>query len=119
MNKPKRILYCHCAYAKVIPADVKQGVLEQLSASDAAFDCVADLCEMSAKKDPVLHQIANAGDVQIVACYPRAVKWLFSAAGAPLPDSDVHIHNMRTESADQIVAKLLDQNEVLPTQDQT
>lgn len=108
MTKPaKNILYCHCAYAKVVPQDVKADVLEQLSASEVAFDGVADLCEMSANKDPALQELAQQEGLQIAACYPRAVKWLFAAANAELREGYFQIHNMRTESADDIVQGLL------------
>jgi hypothetical protein len=102
-------LYCHCAYAQVVPAEVKQEVLRQLSESGAAFDAVADLCEMSARRDPGLKQLAAEGAVKIAACFPRAVRGLFIAADAPLPD-DVEIRNMRTETAEQVVAALLTVN---------
>ena len=100
------ILYCHCAYAKVVADDVKQAVLEHLTASGCAFDAVADLCEMSATQDPSLKQLAQQRDLRIAACYPRAVKWLFSAADAKLPD-DTCIQNMRTESAKEVANGLL------------
>lgn len=103
-----KILYCHCAYAQVVPKAVKQAVLRRLTASGAAFDAVPDLCEMSARKDPALQRIAAEGDVVIAACYPRAVKWLFHAAGAPLPAEGVDVANMRVESADAVCAKLLE-----------
>ena len=102
-----RILYCHCAYAQVVPKPVKQEVLRRLTAADVAFDAVTDLCEMSARRDPSLKQMAEEGSVTIAACYPRAVKWLFNAAGAPLPAEGVQILNMRVESADTIVGQLL------------
>jgi hypothetical protein len=101
-----RILYCHCAYAQVVPKQVKEEVLKRLSASDAAFDAVADLCDMSARKDPALKKLVESGDVKIVACYPRAVKWLFHAAGAPLPKEGVEILNMREQSADVVMRGL-------------
>jgi hypothetical protein len=101
-----RILYCHCAYAQVVPKSVKEEVLLQLTASDRAFDAVPDLCEMSARQDPALRQLVEGGAVKIAACYPRAVKWLFSAAGTPLPDS-VEVINMRVESAESVTASLL------------
>ena len=106
----QRILYCHCAYAQVVPKAVKEEVLKQLAASGVAFDAVADLCEMSAKKDPALKQLAGQGNVKIVACFPRAVKWLFSAADAPLVeegDGAVQILNMRTEPAENVVQAIL------------
>ena len=102
-----KILYCHCAYAQVVPKAVKEEVLRRLTASGAAFDAVPDLCEMSARKDPALQRIAAEGDVVIAACYPRAVKWLFHATGAPLPAEGVDVVNMRVESADAVCAKLM------------
>ena len=105
----KRILYCRCAYAKVVPDGVKDEVLKRLGASGVAFDAVSDLCEMSAANDPRLKEIASAGDVKICACFPRAVKGLFHAAEADLPEEGVEVINMRTESADEIMGRLLEE----------
>ena len=106
MKTQPRIVYCHCAYAQVVPADVKQDVLRRLTESGTSFDAVADLCEMAARRDPWLAGVACQEPTQIVACYPRAVKWLFSSAGAPLPEQGIRILNMRTESAEAIAAAL-------------
>ena len=112
MTKPARILYCHCTYAQVVPAEVKQAVLQRLAESGVAFDAVADLCELSAKRDPSLSELAAGAsgggtELRIAACYPRAVRWLFNAAGAPLPDAGVEIANMRTDTAEQVVQALV------------
>jgi hypothetical protein len=112
MSQPLRILYCHCTYAQVVPPEVKQQVLRKLAESGVAFDAVADLCELSAKRDPALKQIAEGGPVRIAACFERAVRGLFIAAENPLPDTGVEIRNMRTETADQVVESLLDGQEV-------
>jgi hypothetical protein len=102
---PFRILYCHCAFARVVPADVKSGVLARLAASGVEFEAVPDLCEMSARHDPRLADLAS-GPVRLAACYPRAVRGLFEAAGNPLPES-ARILNMRTDPADKVAADLL------------
>lgn len=102
-----RLLYCRCAYAQVVPAAVKDRVLETLAASGTSFEAVADLCEMSARRDPRLAELARSGDLRIAACYPRAVQWLFSAAGAPLPAEGVEVRNMRVETADEVSGALL------------
>jgi hypothetical protein len=91
----------------VVPQDVKNEVLVRLAESGRAFETVPDLCEMSARSDPALKQLAADGPVKIAACYPRAVKWLFSAAGAPLPEQGIEILNMRVESADQVASAIL------------
>jgi hypothetical protein len=103
MPDTARLLYCHCAFAQVVPADTKREVLDHLSASGTSFEAVPDLCEMSARRDPALAAIASDPGATIVACYPRAVRWLFSAAGTPLPEP-VRILNMRTDAAGAIVA---------------
>lgn len=108
MSEATRILYCHCAYARVVPQDVKNEVLVRLADSGRAFETVPDLCEMSARSDPALKQLASDGPVKIAACYARAVKWLFSAAGAPLPEQGIEILNMRVESAAQVATAILD-----------
>ena len=76
----RSILFCHCTWARVVDASVKADLLEALAASDAPFEAVPDLCEMAARKDPELGRLA-AGGQTIVACHPRAVKWLFHGAG--------------------------------------
>jgi len=108
MAESPRILYCHCQYAQVVPAETKAAVLRSLAESGVAFDAVADLCELSARQDASLHALAEGGTVKIAACYPRAVKWLFHAAGAGLAVDQTEVLNMRTQSAEEIRAALLD-----------
>ncbi len=74
MTRTPRILFCNCTYAQVVPKEVKEAVLKKLCESGVAFDAVADLCEMSARRDPSLKRLADGGAVKIAACYPRAVE---------------------------------------------
>jgi heterodisulfide reductase subunit A-like polyferredoxin len=106
MSAP-RILYCNCTYAQVVPKEVKEAVLKKLCESGIAFEAVADLCEMSARRDSSLQRLAEGGAVKIAACYPRAVKWLFAAAGAPLPEQGVEVLNMREQPAAAVVHSIL------------
>ena len=110
MNQPPRILYCHCAYAQVVPKEVKETVLRRLSEAGVAFEAVADLCEMSARKDRTLQRLASGeseGGLKIAACFPRAVKWLFAATGAPLNPQATEVLNMRVQSAEDVIQSLL------------
>lgn len=104
----RRILYCHCAYAKVVPVETKAAVLEGLVQAGVEFDAVPDLCEMAARSDPRLRDLSAEGSLQIAACYPRAVKWLFASAGASLDRPAVQILNMRTEPPGRVLAGLLE-----------
>ena len=105
MSKPA-ILYCHCQYAQVVPKEVKEAVLRKLCESGVAFDAVADLCEMSARRDPALQQLAANGAVKIAACFPRAVKGLFHQCNADLAADRTEVLNMRTLTAEEICARL-------------
>jgi hypothetical protein len=107
MDGSAHVLFCNCTYAKVIPPEVKSRVLEKLSGSKVDFHAVADLCDMSARRDPALQRIAESGNLRIAACFPRAVRWLFHAAGAPLGAEGVEVLNMRTERAEDIISRLL------------
>jgi hypothetical protein len=103
-----RILYCRCAYAQVVPVEVKDAVLDGIAASGHGFESVPDLCEMAARRDPHLAELARChGPLRIAACWPRAVRGLFALADAPLPEKDVEILNMRTSPADAVLAALL------------
>ena len=108
-SRPRRILYCRCTFAKVVPIETKDQVLRDLCESGVAFDAVPDLCEMSARRDPTLKDLADTQDHDLViaACYPRAVKWLFHAADAKLPDAGVEVLNMRTEEPETVSLQLL------------
>jgi hypothetical protein len=104
------IVYCRCAYAQVVPTGVKNEVLQRLCDSGSSFETVSDLCEMAAHRDPRLTAIAACGsNLRIAACYPRAVVGLFQQAGCPLPVA-AQVLNMRTQSADEIMANLLAAN---------
>jgi hypothetical protein len=108
MSGTPRILYCHCAFAKVVPPEVKAAVLNGLSEADVEFEAVPDLCEMAARGDVRLRELAAHESLQVAACFPRAVRWLFSGAGAPLPEGTTRVWNMRLESADTVLDGLLD-----------
>src|SRR5687767_18782 len=106
MPESARILFCNCTYAQVVPKEVKESVLKNLCHSGKSFDAVADLCEMSARRDPALLRLAAAGPIKIAACYPRAVKWLFSSAQAPLNPESTEVLNMRVAPALEIAESL-------------
>lgn len=106
-SSPPTILYCHCANADIISQDVRQAVFAGLRASPAAFEPTSDLCGLAANRDPLLKRIAEGRDIRIAACQERAVRWLFTTAGTPLPNDRVKIVNMTSGSAEQILSALL------------
>ena len=103
-----RILYCRCAYAQVVPPAVKDAVLAGLADAGRGFEMVPDLCEMAARRDPHLAELARGtGPLRIAACWPRAVQGLFVLADAPLPQQGVEILNMRTDTAEVVLTGVL------------
>jgi len=106
MRGKPRILFCRCVYAEVMPAEVKNSVEKALQAAKIEFETAEDLCGWAARGDERLKEYAQGGAVKIAACYPRAVRWLFAAAGAALPGEGVEIRNMREETAGEIIAAL-------------
>ena len=106
-----RMLYCRCAFAQVVPADVKGAVLEGLAGSGRGFEAVADLCDMAARRDPHLADLAGlakeGATLRIAACWPRAVRGLFHLADSPLGETGVEILNMRTLPAERVLAGML------------
>jgi hypothetical protein len=103
------LVYCRCAYAQVVPQGVKDAVLTGLCDRQLSFDAVADLCQMAAHRDPRLAMLAQrASDgtpLRIAACFPRAVRGLFTQVGSPLP-AGIEILNMREQTAAAIVASM-------------
>jgi len=106
MTQPVDILFCHCTHANVVDAGVKRAVRGALSASGARVRDVPDLCGLAAKRDPLLKALAAGEPLKIVACYSRAVQWLFAAAGTPLDDNRAEVLNMRTQGAEEILDAL-------------
>jgi hypothetical protein len=107
MTATDRILYCHCAFAKVVPAETRTAVLSGLTSAGVEFDAVPDLCEMAARGDERLRELAGGAPLAIAACYPRAVKWLFASAGAHLSDDTTRVFNMRVDPAEAVIAGLI------------
>ena len=108
MTEAAVTIYCHCAYYQIIPDTVKFAVLDAIKNAGVEFEAVPDLCELSAERDGALKQWAKAESIKIVACYPRAVKWLFYAGRAPLPQQGATFLNMRVDSTEKIISSLLD-----------
>lgn len=106
MGQKAVTIYCDCGYYDLARAEVKSAVLDALKSSGVEFEAVADLCQLCAEGDSRVKEWAEADSLRIFACYPRAVKWLFHSAGAPLPGKGVEFINMRTGDVEKIVSSL-------------
>jgi Pyruvate/2-oxoacid:ferredoxin oxidoreductase delta subunit len=96
------IVYCECSGARTGDQRVRGAVSAALGGAAQAHR-VSDLCELAARRDERLIEWARLPGLRVVACYPRAVRWLFHRAGAALAP-DALVLNTRTQSAADILA---------------
>ncbi len=101
------ILCCDCANTAIISEETKRDIRQGLQTCGREVVCVPDLCDLAANRDPLLARIAGADSPTVIACYPRAVRWLFHWAGAPLDADRVHLLNMRVLSGREILTAIM------------
>jgi NAD-dependent dihydropyrimidine dehydrogenase PreA subunit len=104
--RQSRIVVCCCAHYERVPREAVERVLGALQGRDMPVEVVPDLCGMAADRDPRLANWARADALHLVACYPRALKWLFNAAGAPLAADRARYSNLRVQPAEDVLAGL-------------
>ncbi len=104
---PPAVLVCRCTQCAHVPDEVPAQVLEDLWHAGIACYAVDDLCRLAARKDPMLAGLAAETDLTVVACQPRAVRWLFHAAEADGLNGGPHVLNMRQAGAAEIVKQLV------------
>ena len=103
----KTIVYCECAhYTGLVPDEKRSAVNAALANSSAAVIRVADLCWLAASKDPALAALRDSEELTIIACQPRAVRWLFHAGGASFGGRKIELLDMRTQTAEEIIARI-------------
>lgn len=91
------VLVCRCCWREdVIPPQTRTA-LEPFGA-DRRVWLVDDLCGLAARRDGRLLAFARQAAPLVVACHERAVRALFEAAGAPLPEA-ARVLNLRVESS--------------------
>ena len=105
-SKDILIIYCNCTYYDFIPENTRKSVLKALTDAGVRFEAVSDLCLLAARKDPILQKWAKTNQIRIIACFPRAVRWLFKAGNAQLPPDSVEFFNMRNDPPENIIAGL-------------
>lgn len=111
MTQPKRILFCRCAHSEAVPEATRAAVQAHLDGTGLAFEGVDDLCGLAARRDPALQALARSAGLTVVACYPRAVTWLFEYAQASLKGRDIQFLNMRTQTPEAIVQALKEEGQ--------
>lgn len=112
--RPARVLVCHCVHYDLGAAGAAPAVRAALEAAGVEVEPVADLCGLAARKDGRLAAWAADGRAAIVACYPRAVRWLMAWAGAPLAEDGPRLVNLREDGAAAALRQLLGEGAAAP-----
>ena len=97
------VLVCQCARARVLPQATVQATQRRLRTAGIPCLEVDDLCAWSARKDPRLRRFANERASVVLACQPRAVRWLFAAAGVPLALERTQLVHLEDPAADELL----------------
>jgi ferredoxin len=90
----KRTLICRCSHRQLLEAEALDAIVAERHAAGEACYMVDDLCELCGDHDPALKAWVADGEVEVVACHPRAVQWLLHQAGIPATAIS-KIHDLR------------------------
>jgi len=99
------IIFCRCRHGSLVHSDEVRRAEAALVSGGGAVEAVDDLCELAASGDARLADWVASSGVTIVACFPRAVRALFTHAGSALPD-DATVHNLRQSGAAAVLEAL-------------
>ncbi len=79
-----KIIYCRCAYNNSITEESRELFNKILQSSKKELLVLDDLCAMATQKNSELIDFVKNGSITIIACHPRAVKWLLFRAGVEM-----------------------------------
>jgi NAD-dependent dihydropyrimidine dehydrogenase PreA subunit len=106
-DKNRLIIFCGCCNSDIITDNIKQQVRSTLQHNNISYNDYPDLCGLAAQKNNALiESISTASSVIIIACFPRAVKWLLHSAKISLTEKNIQYLNMREQSAEEIITAL-------------
>lgn len=104
------ILYCQCAGNEVLNSKDREKISDFLTEAGLEFIEVADFCEQVAARSPLVAELKKVPSLTVVACYPRALKWLFSAAGIDIENKKITYFNLREQNAETVIKELKKQD---------
>jgi Pyruvate/2-oxoacid:ferredoxin oxidoreductase delta subunit len=99
------VFMCECPCADVMPPERRRAMRAALEGAGVDFEA-GELCRLAAARDPRLPAWAAPGRV-IVACHPRAVRWLLHAGGAPEAAAGARVVDLRAAEAPAALAEVL------------
>jgi len=109
MGKKRKsyVIFCSCSNTELIPSEIKESILDFLKKQGINSVIIPDLCGFVSNIDEKIEDIISSSiSVKIIACYPRAVRWILNAAN--IKDiKHCEIINMKILSLDLIKEKIL------------
>jgi NAD-dependent dihydropyrimidine dehydrogenase PreA subunit len=96
----QHVLFCHCAYRGLIAPAARQQLLGRIRAAGIPVTEVPDLCDLAARRDPLLQAAMAHDHVTVAACRPRAVHWLLNAGGVDVCAEAVTFVDLRNADAE-------------------
>jgi len=116
MNEYPAIVYSFGPKVRQEGGELTDEVVSALSAGDGPFEALWDLCELAAGGDPAICRWAASDDLRVVGLPRRAVKWLFHAAGAALPES-AEVLDPEATAGEEIISRLAAATRCSPSPD--
>ncbi len=110
MPDKKHILYCDCACYDFVAQDSRQRLISAIENCGLPYSIVPDLCKLCADGDDKLRLWAESEKLTVIACYPRAIKWLFRAGRVELKDEKVDFANARNQREVENILERLARN---------
>jgi len=102
----KTVVFCRCSYADLVSDADRRQLQETLAGRGIEVAVVNDLCERAAARDPVITALAGKDDLTVVACHPRAVKWLLAWADPEPQGGKMTVLNLRDGLSASVLARL-------------
>jgi Pyruvate/2-oxoacid:ferredoxin oxidoreductase delta subunit len=100
------VLICRCVRAHVVSPEAAAAAQSELGKTGVSCQVVDDVCELAAHQDAGLKSFAQRDGGLILACQPRALRWLMSAAGAPINPARTELRHLHSTDAAQCLQGL-------------
>lgn len=99
MSTANHILLCNCSDAGIGDPERRETIRQALIERHIPFTETNDLCQLAAKPDARLDRFANCDSLTVIACHPRAVKWMLQAAGLATDNMNLILIDLRHASS--------------------
>ncbi len=112
-GKGRLVVFCECGNAEAVPAANLAAVSAVLADLSTPAVRIRDVCELAARGDAFLRKVSTDNDLIVIACHPRAVRWLLDMGGAPVAQQRVAFVNLHDAAAATRLRALLEEMPVV------